>query len=242
MNTNKPIAVFDIDGTFFRSSLFLESVLELDAMGAIPHELITELEPHKIAWQTRDSQDAYNDYMRTLCSAFDNKYITKIRLQDFLKALKKAAENKQKYVYTYTRELAKKLRMQGYTLVAISGSPQVAVEQFAKPYGFEVFRGMIFDHDGQNLTRVLHIPDKDKSIDLRDILQKHGFTLKDSVGVGDTAGDIPVLSMVEHPIAFNPNRQLFEHAKQNGWEIVVERKNMHYQLSPSKAGSYHLTV
>ncbi|MGD8374414.1 MAG: haloacid dehalogenase-like hydrolase [Candidatus Woesebacteria bacterium] len=241
MNTNKPIAVFDIDGTFFRSSLFLESVMELDAMGAIPHEIITEIEPHKLAWQQREDQEAFNTYMRMLCSAFDNKYITQILLKDYLEALKRAVQNKQKYVYTYTRELAKNLRQQGYTPVAISGSPQVAVEQFAKPYGFEVFRGMIFGDDGQNLTEVLHIPDKDKSIDLTDILKKHRLTLAGSVGIGDTAGDIPVLNMVERPIAFNPNKQLFEHAKQKGWEIVVERKNMHYQLSPGKAGSYQLT-
>jgi phosphoserine phosphatase len=48
-----------------------------------------------------------------------------------------------------------------------------------------------------------------------------------------------MLSMVKQPIAFNPTKELFKTAQQNGWEIVIERKNMIYKLEV-KNGSYVL--
>jgi phosphoserine phosphatase len=50
------------------------------------------------------------------------------------------------------------------------------------------------------------------------------------VGVGDTDGDIPLLRKVETPICFNPNQKLYEHAKKEGWPVVVERKDVVYTL------------
>jgi phosphoserine phosphatase len=47
---------------------------------------------------------------------------------------------------------------------------------------------------------------------------------------GDTESDIPMLELVEIPIAFNPNKKLFEHAKARGWRTVVERKDVIYEL------------
>jgi phosphoserine phosphatase len=38
------------------------------------------------------------------------------------------------------------------------------------------------------------------------------------------------LELVRTPIAFNPNRSLFEVARRRGWPIVVERKDVIYNL------------
>jgi hypothetical protein len=59
------------------------------------------------------------------------------------------------------------------------------------------------------------------------------------VAVGDTLSDIGTLSMVERPIAFNPDQQLLAHAFDNNWSVVVERKNVVYGLSP-EGGRYAL--
>jgi phosphoserine phosphatase len=48
-----------------------------------------------------------------------------------------------------------------------------------------------------------------------------------------------MLEMVDEPIAFNPEQHLFEHAKRKGWKIVVERKNMFYEMELSD-GKYQL--
>ena len=56
------------------------------------------------------------------------------------------------------------------------------------------------------------------------------LTTKNSIAVGDTEGDIPLLEGVEQPICFNPNQALYNHAKLMGWEVVVERKDVIYYL------------
>ncbi|MBU6431430.1 MAG: hypothetical protein KGJ58_04640 [Patescibacteria group bacterium] len=56
------------------------------------------------------------------------------------------------------------------------------------------------------------------------------MTLNNSVGVGDTEGDISFLEMVAKPICFNPNSKLYLRGKKKGWRIVVERKDVVYEL------------
>jgi phosphoserine phosphatase len=39
-----------------------------------------------------------------------------------------------------------------------------------------------------------------------------------------------MLDLVERSICFNPNQKLYDHAKRRGWEVVVERKDVTYEL------------
>jgi phosphoserine phosphatase len=65
---------------------------------------------------------------------------------------------------------------------------------------------------------------------LKRAVEKEGLTLKGSVGVGDTESDISFLELVEKPICFNPNKRLYTYAKRNDWKVVVERKDVIYEL------------
>jgi phosphoserine phosphatase len=66
---------------------------------------------------------------------------------------------------------------------------------------------------------------------LREFLDEAGLDLRDSVGVGDTLSDVG-----RTPIVFNPNRSLFETARQQNWSIVVERKDVIYNLQTPLPG------
>jgi phosphoserine phosphatase len=77
---------------------------------------------------------------------------------------------------------------------------------------------------------VLQDPFKNKRRVLEEFLEDADVGLESSVGVGDTLSDVGFLEMVRTPIAFNPNRSFFEMARQRGWAIVVERKDVIYNL------------
>jgi phosphoserine phosphatase len=66
---------------------------------------------------------------------------------------------------------------------------------------------------------------------LKRLITKHGLVWQDSVAVGDSGSDIAMLEAVEQPIAFNPDQKLFKAARERGWPIVVERKDVVYELS-----------
>jgi phosphoserine phosphatase len=65
---------------------------------------------------------------------------------------------------------------------------------------------------------------------MEEFVRDAGVSLEGSVGMGDTLSDVGFLELVRTPIAFNPNRGLFEVARQQGWPIVVERKDVIYNL------------
>lgn len=69
-----------------------------------------------------------------------------------------------------------------------------------------------------------------KALILQRAVKKEGLTLKGSIGVGDTESDIPFLELVEEAICFNPNEKLYRAARRNGWKIIVERKDVIYEL------------
>ena len=70
----------------------------------------------------------------------------------------------------------------------------------------------------------------DKKFLVKHAVEKYDLTLKDSIGVGDSESDISMLDLVDRPIAFNPSSGLYKVAKQKGWEIVVERKDVIYRI------------
>jgi phosphoserine phosphatase len=67
---------------------------------------------------------------------------------------------------------------------------------------------------------------------LKDFIRSRNLktNLKDAIAVGDSEGDIALLSIVGHPIAFNPSRLLVDVAKKKKWQIVVERKDVIYHI------------
>lgn len=132
----------------------------------------------------------------------------------------------------YTRDVARRLEQAGYHLIAISGSPQEILDLFLKPLGFDRAWGTVLAQDagGRYTGEMLHNPFKNKQRVLEEFLKDAGVDLEESVGMGDTLSDVGFLELVQTPIAFNPNRSLLEVARRRDWPIVVERKDVIYNL------------
>jgi HAD superfamily phosphoserine phosphatase-like hydrolase len=166
--------------------------------------------------------------------------LPQLRIDDYEEAAQIVLEKRAENVYVYTRNLIKKLKSQGYFLVAISGSQLELVEPFATKYGFDAWVGQQWERGDEFFTGNITKTHTGKDIILKDIVKRHNLTLKDSVAVGDSNGDVGMLQTVEHPIAFNPTAELYEKAVAAGWTIAIERKNMMYTLEMEQ-GSYRLS-
>ena len=116
--------------------------------------------------------------------------------------------------------------------MAISHSPREIVKEFCEQFGFDKVYAIIYETEkGKFCDKVLYLElIKNKAKIVKRAVEKENLTLKDSIGVGDTESDIPFLKMVEKPICFNPNQKLYQYAKRRGWKIVVERKDVIYEL------------
>jgi len=231
----KKVAIFDIDGTLFRSSLLIELVDVLVERGTFPAKALQAFAKDKERWQNR--QGSYERYIDRTVKAF-MEHIKGVSYQDFREATEIVAKRYRERLYRYTRALLKRLKREGYFLLAISQSPKGVLDPFGKTLGFDKIYGRLYelgpsDRFTGTITD-LHLISNKANI-VKRAVAKEGLTLEGSVGVGDTEGDISFLEMVETPICFNPNKALYRHAKRNGWKVVVERKDMIYEIERGKS-------
>jgi len=71
----------------------------------------------------------------------------------------------------------------------------------------------------------------DKANIVERVFERHPeLTREGSIAIGDTEGDISLLESVQNPVCFNPNQALYDHAKSQGWQVIVERKDVVYHL------------
>jgi len=225
---NKPLAIFDIDGTIFRSSLLIELTLALVESGVFPPIVKKEIEGPYIAWLNR--QGGYENYINKVVKVYA-KRLKGVAVKDVKKISQLVIKQQKKMVYVYTRDLLKKLRGK-YFLIALSGSPEEIVEAFNKYWKFDWLKASEFESKkGFYTGKITAKPVLDKKKILKEFLQKERQSLKKSIGVGDTETDISFLQMVEEPICFNPNQKLYKVAKRRKWQVVVERKDVVYKIS-----------
>lgn len=240
--SRRKFAVFDIDGTLVRWQLYHAVTDRLLKSDHIDPEVLRKLKQVRLSWKTRASADSFHDYEQHLVHVYES-LLPHINISEYNIAVDAVVEQYKDQVYSYTRDLITQLKTEGYFLLAISGSQVELVEKLAQHYEFDDWAGTIYHHDGSQFTGEKFIAAFNKKQLLQEMIEKHDLTTSGSYAVGDSASDIPMLELVENPIAFNPNQDLFEKAKQEAWKIVVERKNVVYKLSMNQGNSsnYRLT-
>lgn len=226
----RSIAVFDVDGTIFRSSLTIELVEGLVDRGIFPPEAREAYAAEKEDWLNR--QEDYQVYIDAVVRSFMT-HLKGVHYGDFRDTVNAVVGRYQGRVYRFARELIRDLKRENYYLLAVSQSPKGALDAFCDAMGFDKAYGRFYEL-GPTDRFTGNVQDEhiiaNKANIVRRALEKEGLTLERSYGVGDTEDDIPVLEMVAHPICFNPNKQLYQHAKINNWRVVVERKDVVYEI------------
>lgn len=234
----RPLAVFDIDGTLFRWQLYYEVVLRFLDEGLITEPDATKVRAAYTQWQSRVG--TFHDFEMIAISALDN-HLVSIDMKAFERTVSAVLADSSHRVYSYSRNLAKQLKDEGYFLLAISGSMQEIAEPFAKQYGFDECLGWLYERSSGAFTgKTIRRTVGNKAQLLNEYVNANGFTLEKSLAIGDSGGDIDMLGLVERPIAFNPSEELLDEAAKQGWEIVVERKNIAYSLQKGTDGTYLL--
>lgn len=228
--TQKRVAVFDVDGTIFRSSLLIELVEALAREKIFKPGVVKSYAKAKRDWLDRKGD--YRTYIDGVVYVFE-KNIKGVRYKDFLRVATRVVAAHKDRVYRFTRDLVRELKHKKYFVVAISHSPKGILDGFCKNLGFDKVYGLFYELDenekfnGKTLHRDVMI---DKAAAFRRVVAKENLTVRGSVGVGDTESDIAFLKLVDRPICFNPNAKLLAEAKKQGWEVVVERKDVIFRI------------
>jgi len=231
-------ALFDIDGTVIRWQLFHSVVSELIRRGQLSDDAAKTIHDARMTWKRREKEDSFKTYELVLVQAYMSA-LTGLSVVQYNAAVESVFEKYKDQTYTYTRDLIRDLKAQGYALFAISGSQQEIVSLFASYYGFDDAIGAHLEQLNGHFTGRAQTPALDKHDALQRLLSRHDVSTDGSIAVGDSESDLALLEAVEQPIAFNPSAGLYDIAKARGWKIIIERKNVIYRLEPSD-GSYVL--
>lgn len=221
--------MFDIDGTLIRWQLYHTVVNRLAKSGSLGNDAQKIIKQGIMAWKTRQHNDSFKEYEHQLVEIY-HQQLSNINLEVFDKIIDDVFIEYKDQTYTYTKNLVSKLKDQGYMLFIVSGSHIELVSKIAKYYGFDDWIGMQYERSKNGFTGKVLANSLDKDWALKELIARNKVSTKNSLAIGDTKGDIPMLKLVENPIAFNPNQVLFTEATKNGWKIVVERKSLIYEL------------
>jgi HAD superfamily phosphoserine phosphatase-like hydrolase len=228
----RQFAVFDIDGTISRTSLLQLTVRELVNRGKLGvgpgHKIEVLLHDNR----QRIDDNEFGEYMKKAVDfLFKSLPDNTLKSDDYEEIINAVVKTSLSNTYVYTRELIKTLKQNNFFLIAISGSELKMVEAFSKELGFDAWVGEVsYEQLDGRLTGEVNSLKQPKTKVLESLIQKFELNTRGSTAVGDTSRDIGVLEMVDSPIVFNPNQELFKKARENNWMIVLERKDMVYGM------------
>lgn len=222
------LAIFDIDGTIFRKNLHFELINELVYMGVFKKEVKDELQEYYGHWL--DNEGTYESYRNKLVALYE-QHIKGCRKEDIEKASKNVASFHAKRIYIFAKKMIEQMR-KDHTMLIISGSPSEIVKEYAEIFKFDAYYGSVYglDEDDRYTGEPVFEPTVDKGAVVKQYIAEHGISLRGSFGIGDTESDAKFLELVENPIAFNPNMNLRKIAEKKGWQIVVEKKDVVYEM------------
>ena len=121
------------------------------------------------------------------------------------------------------RALVEKHRAQGDTLLIITATNRFITAPIAQEFGIDhLIATEPEELNGRFTGKVAGTPSyrEGKVERLNTWLLKHGGSLDDSWFYSDSHNDLPLMSIVAHPVAVNADRVLAQHARQHGWPLI----------------------
>jgi HAD superfamily hydrolase (TIGR01490 family) len=126
-------------------------------------------------------------------------------------------------VFEEALELIRQHRAEGRLVAIVSASPLEVVEPLSEHLGADlaIATEAKVDADGRysgELVRYAYGPEK--AIAIREIAEARGIDLDASYAYSDSVTDLPMMELVGHPVAVNPDRPLLRIAREREWEVV----------------------
>jgi HAD superfamily hydrolase (TIGR01490 family) len=126
-------------------------------------------------------------------------------------------------LYPFAKDLVKRCRDEGHDVVIVSGALHFLMKHLAQHLGAtDVIANHLEIKDGYATGRLLRpvVAGPEKARLVREHAKKRGFELESCFAYSDSYSDVPMLSIVGHPAAVNPDGKLEKLARTYGWPVV----------------------
>lgn len=125
-------------------------------------------------------------------------------------------------IWPGTRAIAQWHLDRGQRVWLVTAAPVEIANVIARRLGLTGALGTVSAHvdgvyTGELVGEMLH--GEGKATAIAEIAEREGLVLADCYAYSDSSNDLPMLSLVGHPCAVNPDSTLRAHARANGWRI-----------------------
>jgi HAD superfamily hydrolase (TIGR01490 family) len=213
-------AFFDVDNTVMQGA----SIFHL-ARGLYRRDFFTARDIGRFAWQQakfrvvgREQLDDVHEARETALSFAAGHTVAELtvigeEVFDEVMAAK---------VWPGTRALAQMHLDAGHRVWLVTATPVEVATVIAKRLGLTGALGTVAEtedgvYTGRLVGEILHGEAKAEAVTA--LAEREGLDLATCSAYSDSANDIPLLSLVGHPCAINPDAKLRAHARDHGWRV-----------------------
>jgi HAD superfamily hydrolase (TIGR01490 family) len=126
-------------------------------------------------------------------------------------------------IYPGTEDLIAAGKKIGQRQVVITGALDFTIERLMDHLGMDDFKANHMEFvNGYSTGRIIPpvMASATKATWIREYAEREHINLSDSYAYSDSISDLPMLSIVGHPVAVNPDMRLKQTATQHDWPIL----------------------
>ena len=215
-----PASYFDVDGTLVTTNLLHPTffyLLNQQTPVQSAHKLARALwnAPRMALAEMRDRRE-FNELLFASYEGISEDRLRLLADEAFDKVLRPS-------LFAGAKELVHRCREQG-DVVLVSGALDFLMTRLASYLGAtDIIANHLEIKDGFATGRLVRpvVAGPEKARLIRDHARAHGHELDDCFAYSDSYSDVPMLSVVGHPAAVNPDAKLERLAKTYGWPVLA---------------------
>jgi HAD superfamily hydrolase (TIGR01490 family) len=161
-----------------------------------------------------ETMDKLRDYLAALCAGWPVQQVQDIVAETLHELI-------DPLVYGEALALFDEHRAAGRKVVLVSSSGQEVVGPIGEMLGVDhVIATRMVVEDGKYTGEVsFYAYGENKATAITELAEERGWDLADCYAYSDSATDVPMLSVVGHPVAVNPDKALRKVATEKDWPV-----------------------
>ncbi|CAB4834055.1 MAG: HAD-IB family hydrolase [Actinobacteria bacterium] len=213
-------AFFDLDKTVIAKASIVAFGRPLRREGLITRRTIVRAVTQQLIFLQFGADEQrlakVRDSMLALTKGWDREQVASIVRETLIDTI-------EPLIYAEALEVMESHRQAGDRIYIVSAAPEEIVTPLAELLGVDgslASRANLDEHNRYTGTMEFYCYGPNKAIAINELAERTGIDLARSSAYSDSATDIPMLEIVGHPYAVNPDKQLTLEAGERGWEIL----------------------
>jgi len=213
-------AFFDLDKTVIAKASIVAFGRPLRREGLITRRTIVRAVTQQLIFLQFGADEQrvakVRDSMLALTKGWDREQVASIVRETLIDTI-------EPLIYAEALEVMESHRQAGDRIYIVSAAPEEIVTPLAELLGVDgslASRANLDEHNRYTGTMEFYCYGPNKAIAINELAERTGIDLARSSAYSDSATDIPMLEIVGHPYAVNPDKQLALEAGERGWEIL----------------------